>query len=140
MNKYKFTYGDKIIYIIGWLIAVAMLTVYIISKVLGHAPSLPACLFHTITGYYCPGCGGSRAILAFFHGYLISAFCYHPVVAVFFVGYFVYMFLTSLHLLSKGRTLLIHARPIYLWILLILTISNCLVRNLVLAIWGIHLL
>ena len=29
------------------------------------------CLFHLATGYYCPGCGGTRAIASLLHGQVI---------------------------------------------------------------------
>lgn len=38
------------------------------------------CLFHLITGFYCPGCGGTRAIRMLIHGKVMASFCYHPFV------------------------------------------------------------
>lgn len=38
------------------------------------------CLFHTLTGAYCPGCGGSRAAAALLCGKLLLSFFYHPLV------------------------------------------------------------
>ena len=35
------------------------------------------CLFHLVTGYYCPGCGGTRAIASLLHGQLFRSFLYH---------------------------------------------------------------
>lgn len=33
----------------------------------------PRCLFHQITGWHCPGCGGLRAIHQLLHGHLLAA-------------------------------------------------------------------
>ncbi len=41
--------------------------------------SLP-CLFRLFTGLYCPGCGGTRAVLALLSGNIRKSFFYHPFV------------------------------------------------------------
>jgi hypothetical protein len=33
----------------------------------------PLCLFHALTGWYCPGCGGTRAAYQLLHGHLRRA-------------------------------------------------------------------
>lgn len=38
------------------------------------------CLFHFLTGFYCPGCGGTRAVRLLLEGNLAGSFCYHPFV------------------------------------------------------------
>ena len=38
------------------------------------------CLFNELTGFYCPGCGGTRAVLALLSGYPVLSFLYHPLV------------------------------------------------------------
>lgn len=38
------------------------------------------CLFHIITGAYCPGCGGTRAAVLLLHGKIIESICYNPLV------------------------------------------------------------
>ena len=35
------------------------------------------CLFHELTGFYCPGCGGTRAVLALLAGHPVLSFLYH---------------------------------------------------------------
>ncbi|MCR5667192.1 MAG: DUF2752 domain-containing protein [Eubacterium sp.] len=140
MNKQPFTYGDRITYLIGWLFA-AVFAILVLSNVLiGQWIHLSPCLMHAVTGYYCPGCGGTRAVLAFFHGHIIRSFFYHPVVPLFFIGYLVYMVLASIHLLTKGKTPMFHAHTRYLWIILVVTLVNWAIKNLVLLVGGIALL
>ena len=38
------------------------------------------CLFHLVTGAYCPGCGGTRALLALLHGRLADSIRLNPLV------------------------------------------------------------
>ena len=38
------------------------------------------CLFHFFTGFYCPGCGGTRAVRLLLKGDLAGSFQYHPFV------------------------------------------------------------
>ena len=42
-----------------------------------HQYPLP-CLFHIITGLYCPGCGAGRASYSILHGRFYMAFRYNP--------------------------------------------------------------
>ena len=44
------------------------------------------CAFRSATGFYCPGCGGTRAVDALLSGHIIKAFIYHP-----FVPYCLFM-------------------------------------------------
>ena len=36
--------------------------------------NLPPCLFHRLTGLYCPGCGGTRAVRLLFTGHIWKSF------------------------------------------------------------------
>jgi len=38
------------------------------------------CVFHLLTGLYCPGCGGTRAVRYLLKGQLRNSIQYHPLV------------------------------------------------------------
>ena len=60
--------------------------VYLIRKdIYFSRAGMPECFIHYITGYYCPGCGGTRAFDCFIHGQWIRSFFYHPAVLVAFI-------------------------------------------------------
>jgi hypothetical protein len=42
----------------------------------------PPCVFHTLTGLHCPGCGGTRCAHALVHGDLPQALAYNPLLVV----------------------------------------------------------
>lgn len=43
-----------------------------------NATWIPPCLFHRLTGFFCPGCGMTRAIHAALHGRFVEALRYNP--------------------------------------------------------------
>lgn len=40
------------------------------------------CIFHEITGLHCPGCGGTRAIVALYNRNLYQAFRYNMIIVI----------------------------------------------------------
>lgn len=40
------------------------------------------CIFYTITGLYCPGCGAGRACYSLLHLRFLDAFCYNPLMTL----------------------------------------------------------
>lgn len=42
----------------------------------------PRCLFHSLTGLECPGCGTQRAVHALFHGDIARAWSYNPLLFI----------------------------------------------------------
>lgn len=48
-------------------------TALLLSQAPGQSAWLPPCLFHSLTGLYCTGCGITRALHALVHGDLARA-------------------------------------------------------------------
>jgi len=93
---------------------------------------LTSCPFYNITGFYCPGCGGTRAFFALLSGEVIKSFLLHPFVLYVFVMLAAFAVAHLLSLISHGKIRRLKARPIYLWIALGIVIVNFLVKNILL--------
>ena len=101
---------------------------------------MPPCLFHSLTGFYCFGCGGTRAVLELLRGHILSSLWYHPIV-LYTAGLFGWYLLTNaVEWLSHGR-LSIGSRY-HRWygiVAVILVIANCILRNVLLIAFHITL-
>ena len=134
---------DKVMYIIGLITLGIFLAAGIFFYVNGSLLKslMPPCMFYKITGYYCPGCGGTRAVRFLLQGHVLKSLYYHPIVVYTAIFGSWFMISQTIQRLSKGKIAIgMRYRDIYLWIALAIAALNCLVKNLVLAIAGVALL
>jgi hypothetical protein len=89
------------------------------------------CLFHALTGYYCPGCGGRRALLALLRGQLLTSILYHPLPIYVLVGL---LCLLIQRFIKKRWSFPSLSR--FLWGALGLLLLQTLIKNLLLV-WGV---
>ncbi|MDD6428583.1 MAG: DUF2752 domain-containing protein [Lachnospiraceae bacterium] len=112
------------------------------------------CIFHEVTGLYCPGCGGTRALRFLLHGHPLLSLWYHPLViyGVFLIIYYCIRAATALiakensssgsggavvraiALLDRKQKL---HRDAPLWGALVLLVINCILKNAILLIAGV---
>ncbi|MBQ9121894.1 MAG: DUF2752 domain-containing protein [Lachnospiraceae bacterium] len=92
------------------------------------------------TGLYCPGCGGTRSVVALLRGNLVQSVLYHPAVIYGVVLFLVYFISQTLMRLSKGKVKGLSMKPIYLYILLGIILVNFIIRNVLLLAFGIRTL
>ncbi len=130
-------------YIAGWrlmaLVAMGDAVIHIKGKTILNY--VPPCMFHRVTGYYCPGCGGTRAVFTFFRGDIVRAFKFHPFVPYTFIlgGWF--MLSQTIQRLSGDRIKIgMNFRIVYLWIALGIIALNWIIKNMFILVCGIHLL
>ncbi len=134
---------DTCFYIAGWCLVVLIAVYYILSTRIGKGFlhfSYP-CMLHKITGYYCPGCGGTRAVFYLMQGKFAASFRAHPIVlfAAVFGGWF--MISQSVQRISRDKIKIgMHFRPIYLWLALAVLLINFIVKNAALYFFQVDLL
>lgn len=137
-NKY-----DTNFYITGLVLIAMSIILIIIFQVFGTAwlALLPKCFFHITTGYYCPGCGGTRAIIYLFKGQLLKSFFYHPLVLYLAIVGGWFMISQTIERISASRIKIgMHFRTIYLWIAVILITVNFVIKNGTLLLFEVALM
>lgn len=134
---------NRYFYIAGWILmalfAMGAAVIHIKGKTILNY--VPPCMFHRVTGYYCPGCGGTRAVFTFFRGDIVRAFKFHPIVPYTFIigGWF--MLSQTIQRLSGDRIKIgMNFRIVYLWIALGIIALNWIIKNMFILVCGIHLL
>lgn len=74
MKKKRFTKQEWITLGVLFVLGVAACLVLLaVPPGSAHAKWLPRCMFHQLTGLYCPGCGATRALSAMLHGDIKSS-------------------------------------------------------------------
>lgn len=98
------------------------------------------CLFQLVTGLYCPGCGGTRAVMYLLHGDLVNSFIYHPLVPY---TAFVLLLLSGSWLVGKIRKkpeCYLGHELMFIYIGAGIILVNWIVKNVCLVGFGIDLL
>lgn len=98
------------------------------------------CMFQKLTGLYCPGCGGTRAVKALLRGNILVSALYHPFVIycaavglVFAVSYVIYW-------KTKKPAFRLYLENGFLYAGLAILAINFVVKNYFLIVKGIDLL
>ena len=135
--KKQFTLEDELFQIgIAALAAVLMLAVLYLCLLRRILPPIP-CFFTTVLGIYCPGCGGTRALIAMLHGHFLKALWYHPLIPYMAVIYLGFMLTQGLNRLGLKRIRPWKFHYWYLWGGLVLLIANFILKNVLRLGFGI---
>lgn len=117
----------KLLSILFLLILLLLLYLFLTKNYNFYIP----CVFKEITGFYCPGCGITRCLLAFLNLNFYQAFRYNPLVFLMlpfllvYISYKIYLYVT------EKEDKIIKKIPNYIWyILLFITILFGILRNI----------
>lgn len=134
---------DRQFYRIGWCTLLIGVLVWAFVALTGFDlfGLVRPCVLHAVTGYYCPGCGGTRAVRALLAGHPGASFAFHPIVLCGAALGVWFMVSQTIERVTGGRLKVgMHVRDAHLWAVLGIILVNFLIKNLALLLWGIDLL
>ena len=125
---------EDVLYRMGLMSIIIMCLVVLIAKknasILQNF-SLP-CVFQMITGFYCPGCGGTRAVKFFLSGHIIKSFIYHPLIPYLGIGGGIFMVSQTASRVTRGKIRGMKFRNWYVYMMGIVILVQFLIKNFVL--------
>ena len=131
------TMTDREAYPAAWITLGGLALAYLIWRYALGAPTVSRCWVWEHWGVYCPGCGGTRAVIALAHGHPLQALYYHPAVPVTAVLGAVYMVSQTVWRLRRRRGWVLRYDPRWPAMLVGLFLINCAVRNVLWLGFGI---
>lgn len=108
-----------------------------LKKIVGAGLS---CVFHSLTGLYCPGCGGTRAVRSLLKGDFRMSFQYHPLVLYAVFVLFVELILWAA---AKGRKIPLNDKKrarLFILAGVAVTVVNWIFKNYMLVVKSVDLL
>lgn len=102
--------------------------------------TLPKCIFGSILGIYCPGCGGTRAVFSLLQGKFLESLWYHPFVLYVVVIYSGFMITHTLKYIHFPRIKGMKFRAGYLYGALVIIVINFILKNMLKFCFGIEMI
>ena len=131
--------SDREVYPAIWIVVGALLIAFLVWKYLLDEPTIAGCWIYQHLHLYCPGCGGTRSLIALFKGQLLRSLWYHPAVPFTVAVTGVYLLSQTLWRLRGKKGWALHYHSSWPMILLVLILFNCLLRNVLLLCLGLKL-
>lgn len=123
-NKYRY------LFIIG-IIVISLIVLILLKYNNPESTNMfPPCIFYKLTGIKCAGCGLTRAVHSLLNLEFNKAFVLNPLVYVYII-YLIYMGVRYIFLKRKLEKVTLDNYKYSLYVLLIMTISFMIIRNIV---------
>lgn len=130
------------LYIAGLVFAAVSFAgiIFAISAPFDVSSIIPPCTFKSVTGLYCPGCGGTRAVISFVTGHWLKSFMYNSFVPYCGILYILFMAKGTRAFISKGKYQYMKFRDIYVFCGIAILLIQFVSRNIMLLVYGKDLL
>lgn len=131
---------DKAFYVISLILIGGLILLAILqaSGVLLLTDLGFPCSFRSVTGYYCPGCGGTHAVCALAAGNLAACVKEHAFVLYTAAGLLLYLVWNSVVILAKKRGSVkipvMHFHTAYIYIGIAIVLIQWIIKNILLVI------
>ena len=130
---------DDVIFWTIWITCAAFGSLFLVWYFLLGQPALPGCRFYQWWHIYCPGCGGTRAVIALIEGDVLRSLYYHPAVGFTAASVLFYQSSQLIWRLRGKRGRVLHYSDKWLWTMGILLLAHCALRNVLWFLFGIPL-
>ncbi len=121
---------ENMLYWAGLLmLPIGFIGAYVIAEWVVPNFTQAECLFWHFWRAYCPGCGGTRALLALMEGDILLSIWYHPLIMYCVALYVIYMITHTLEKLHVPHVRGMRFRVLYLYGALALLVVNCVIKN-----------
>lgn len=128
---------DKEVYPAMWVTLFCAAGAYLLWRYMLGAPTISSCWIWKHLHLYCPGCGGTRALIALAQGHPLLALWYHPAVPLAVVWWTIYMASQTIWRLRGKTGWVLRYSDRWLAAFALIVGINCIVHNLLLAAFGI---
>ena len=88
------------------------------------------CFVHLTTGYWCPGCGGTRSMIELSKGHIIRSIHYNPISVVLLIN-FILMYIQLIFNTHNIKKRVLPENDMYIVILVIAMLFYYLIRNFI---------
>lgn len=133
---------EKLLYIIGIFVFILTVITILLGVVTNYlvGNEMINCQFLSLTGLYCPGCGGTRAFFFLFQGKFIKSFIFNPFTMYITILYIVFMCSHTLSNITKGKTKGLKFIPWYLYTSIAILILQWIVKNILVIFFSTYII
>lgn len=134
---------ETALFYIGWALVCLGCGLFLLYALFPHvaASLILPCMVNSLLGIYCPGCGGTRAVVSLLHGDILSSLRYHPFVLYTAIAGGWFLISQTVERLSRRRIPIgMKYRDGYVWAALLIVAANFVIKNLLLLGFQVDLL